>query len=155
MNELNKSAKRTKSYTIASFYNDYLGSIEKDTVYDIDYNTYRAIVTDYFKHLQHQVIEEGKRIKLPYRLGALQIIKSKPKYLDKRSLRIDYQATKQTGKLIFLLNEHSDMYKYRFLWSKTDVMVPNKSKYQLVATRANKRRLAQIIKNRELDYEEV
>lgn len=155
MNELNKSAKRTKSYTIASFYNDYLGSIERDTVYDIDYNTYRAIVTDYFKHLQHQVIEEGKRIKLPYRLGALQIIKSKPKYLDKRSLRIDYQATKQTGKLIFLLNEHSDMYKYRFLWSKTDVMVPNKSKYQLVATRANKRRLAQIIKNRELDYEEV
>lgn len=155
MNELNKSAKRTKSYTIASFYNDYLGSIERDTVYDIDYNTYRAIVTDYFKHLQHQVIEEGKRIKLPYRLGALQIIKSKPKYLDKRSLRIDYQATKQTGKLIFLLNEHSDMYKYRFLWSKTDVMVPNKSKYQLVATRANKRRLAQIIKNRELDYEEI
>lgn len=155
MNELNKSAKRTKSYTIASFYNDYLGSIERDTVYDIDYNTYRAIVTDYFKHLQHQVIEEGKRIKLPYRLGTLQIIKSKPKYLDKRSLRIDYQATKQTGKLIFLLNEHSDMYKYRFLWSKTDVMVPNKSKYQLVATRANKRRLAQIIKNRELDYEEV
>ena len=125
MNELNKSAKRTKSYTIASFYNDYLGSIERDTVYDIDYNTYRAIVTDYFKHLQHQVIEEGKRIKLPYRLGTLQIIKSKPKYLDKRSLRIDYQATKQTGK------------------------------YQLVATRANKRRLAQIIKNRELDYEEV
>ena len=155
MNKLNKSAKRTKSYTIASFYNDYLGSIERDTVYDIDYNTYRAIVTDYFKHLQHQVIEEGKRIKLPYRLGTLQIIKSKPKYLDKRSLRIDYQATKQTGKLIFLLNEHSDMYKYRFLWSKTDVMVPNKSKYQLVATRANKRRLAQIIKNRELDYEEV
>ena len=155
MNELNKSAKRTKSYTIASFYNDYLGSIERDTVYDIDYNTYRAIVTDYFKHLQHQVIEEGKRIKLPYRLGTLQIIKSKPKYLDKRSLRIDYQATKQTGKLIFLLNEHSDMYKYRFLWSKTDVMVPNKSKYQLVATRANKRRLAQIIKNRELDYEEI
>lgn len=155
MNELNKSAKRTKSYTIASFYNDYLGSIERDTVYDIDYNTYRAIVTDYFKHLQHQVIEEGKRIKLPYRLGALQIIKSKPKYLDKRSLRIDYQATKQTGKLIFLLNEHSDMYKYRFLWSKTDVMVPNKSKYQLVATRANKRRLCQCIKQRLCDYEEI
>ena len=155
MNELNKSAKRTKSYTIASFYNDYLGSIERDTVYDIDYNTYRAIVTDYFKHLQHQVIEEGKRIKLPYRLGTLQIIKSKPKYLDKRSLRIDYQATKQTGKLIFLLNEHSDMYKYRFLWSKTDVMVPNKSKYQLVATRANKRRLCQCIKQRLCDYEEI
>lgn len=155
IHEYNKSANKTKSYTIASFYNDYLDNIERDTVYDIDYTTYRAIITDYFLHLQNKLIEEGKMIKLPYRMGNVQIIKSRPKYLDKRSLRIDYQATKQTGKLIFLLNEHSDMYKYRYWWNKIDMMVPNKSQYQLVATRANKRRLAQIIKNRELDYEEI
>ena len=154
-NEPNRSAKRTKSYTIASFYNDYLTSIEPDTVYDIDYNTYRAIVTDYFRYLQNRLIEEGRLIKLPYRMGSVQIVKSKPKHLDKRSLRIDYQATKETGKLIFLLNEHSDMFKYRFMWSKVDMMVSNKSKYQLVATRANKRRLAEIIKQKELDYQEV
>ncbi|MBQ7820004.1 MAG: hypothetical protein IJ341_09955 [Bacteroidales bacterium] len=53
MNEPNKSAKRTKSYTIASFYNDYLNNIEKDTVYDIDYTRYRAIITDYFNYLQN------------------------------------------------------------------------------------------------------
>ena len=155
MNEPSKLADKTKSHTVAAFYNDYLKDIESDTVYDVDYTTYRAIVTDYFKYLQHRLIEEGKTIKLPYRMGSLQIVKSKPKHLDKRSLRIDYKATKETGKLIFLLNEHSDMYKYRYLWSKVDMMVPNKSKYQLVATRANKRRLAEIIKNRELDYEEV
>ena len=155
IHEYNKSAKNTKSYTIASFYNDYLDSIERDTVYDIDYTKYRNIITDYFQHLRQKLIEEGKMIKLPYRMGNVQIIKSKPKHLDKRSLRIDYQATKQTGKLIFLLNEHSDMYKYRYHWEKIDMMVQNKSKYQLVATRANKRRLAQIIKNRELDYQEI
>ena len=155
IHEYNKSAKNTKSYTVASFYNDYLDSIERDTVYDIDYTKYRNIITDYFQHLRQTLIEEGKMIKLPYRMGNVQIIKSKPKHLDKRSLRIDYQATKQTGKLIFLLNEHSDFFKYRFWWNKIDMMVPNKSQYQLVATRANKRRLAQIIKNRELDYEEI
>lgn len=155
MNLPSKLADRTKAYTIASFYNNYLKDIESDTIYDIDYNKYRAIVTDYFKYLQKQLIEEGKIIKLPYRMGTVQIIKKKPKYYDKRSLRIDYQATKQTGKLIFLLNEHSDEFKYRYLWSKTDIMVPNKSMYQLVATRANKRRLAVIIKNKELDYQEI
>lgn len=155
INEHNKSANKTKSYTIASFYNDYLDNIEKDTVYDIDYNKYRAIVTDYFMHLRQQLIEEGKMIKLPYRMGSIQVIKSKPKHLDKRSLRIDYQATKQANKLILLLNEHSDFFKYRYWWNKTDMIVPNKSQYQLVATRANKRRLAQIIKNRELDYQEI
>lgn len=155
MHEPNKSAKNTKSYTIASFYNDYLTCIEPDTVYDIDYTTYRAIVTDYFQYLRQRLIEEGKIIKLPYRMGNVQVIKSRPKHLDKRSLRIDYQATKQYNKLILLTNEHSDYMKYRYWWNKIDMMVPNKSKYQLVATRANKRRLCQIIKNKELDYEEI
>ena len=155
MNEHNKSASRTKSYTIASFYNDYLDNIEKDTVYDISYTTYRAIVTDYFKYLQQRLIEEGKMIKLPYRMGNVQVVKSRPKHLDKRSFRIDYQATKQENKLVLLLNEHSDFFKYRYWWNKVDMMVPNKSQYQLVATRANKRRLAQIIKNKELDYQEI
>lgn len=155
MNEHNKSASRTKSYTIASFYNDYLDNIEKDTVYDINYTKYRAIVTDYFKYLRQRLIEEGKMIKLPYRMGNVQVVKSRPKHLDKRSLRIDYQATKQENKLVLLLNEHSDFFKYRYWWNKVDMMVPNKSQYQLVATRANKRRLAQIIKNKELDYQEI
>lgn len=155
MNEPNKSANKTKSYTIASFYNDYLTNIEPNTVYDVDYTRYRAIVTDYFQYLRQRLIEEGRRIKLPYRMGSVQIIKSRPKHLDKRSLRIDYQSTKQTGKLVLLLNEHSDYFKYRYYWNKEDMVVPNKSKYQLVATRANKRRLAQIIKNRELDFEEI
>lgn len=155
MNEPNKTANKTKAYTIASFYNDYLTTIEPDTVYDIDYTKYRAIITDYFKHLQHKLIEEGKMIKLPYRMGNVQVIKKRPKYLDKRSLRIDYQATKQYNKLILLTNEHSDYMKYRYWWNKIDMVVPNKSKYQLVATRANKRRLCQIIKNKELDYEEI
>lgn len=155
INEYNKSAKNTKSYTIASFYNDYLDSIERDTVYDIDYTTYRNIVTDYFQHLRQRLIEEGKMIKLPYRMGNVQIIKSRPKHLDKRSLRIDYQATKQYNKLILLDNAHSDGFKYRCWYNKVDMMVPNKSKYQLVLTRANKRHLAALIKSREMDYEEL
>lgn len=155
MNLPNKSANKTKSYTIASFYNSYLKNIEPDTTYDIDYNTYRAIVTDYFKHLQHQLLDEGKIIRLPYRLGTVQIIKSRPKNLDKRSLRIDYQATKQSGKLILLLNEHSDYFKFRALWSKQDMLVQNKSKYQLVLTRYNKRHLAELIKTKAMDYEEL
>ena len=69
IHEYNKSAKNTKSYTGASFYNDYLDSIERDTVYDIDYNKYRNIITDYFQHLRQKLIEEGKMIKLPYRMG--------------------------------------------------------------------------------------
>ena len=41
-----------------------------------------------------QLIEESKCVKLPNRMGNIQIVKHRPKYYDKRSLRIDYQATK-------------------------------------------------------------
>ncbi len=155
MNEINKTANKTKSYTIASFYNSYLKDIEPNTIYDIDYNTYRQIVTSYFQYLRDQVIEEGKQIKLPYRLGTLQIIKSRPKYYDKRSLRIDYQLTKQYNKLILLDNQHSDGFKYRAHWSKLDMIVPNKTKYMMVLTRSNKRRLATLIKTKQTDYQEI
>lgn len=155
MNEPNKSATKTKSYTIASFYNKYLSEIEKDTIYDIDYFKYRGIVTEYFKYLQDQVIEKGRQVKLPYRLGTLQIVKHKPKYYDSRSLRIDYKATKELNKLILHDNQHSDMFKYRAYWNKQDTMFINKSKYMLVLTRANKRRLAQLIKTKQMDYIEI
>ena len=81
MNELNKSANKTASYTIPSFYNHYLSNIEPDTVYDINYTTYRKIVTDYFCHLRDQLLEESKEVKLPYRMGSIQIVKKQPKHL--------------------------------------------------------------------------
>lgn len=155
MNEKVKTADKTKSYTIPSFYNSYLDDIEQDTIYDIPYQLYRKIVTEYFQYLRDELIEHSKCVKLPYRMGTVQIVKHKPKYYDKRSLRIDYQATKQYNKLIFLTNEHSDFYKYRMHYNKTDVLVPNKTKYQLILTRANKRRLATIIKNQITDFEEL
>lgn len=155
MIELNKAADKTKSYTIASFFNHYIQGIEADTVYDVPYSMYRQIVTEYFQYLRDQILEESKEVKLPYRLGSVQIVKKRPKHLDGRSLRIDYQATKELNKLIFLTNEHSDYFKYRVHWCKHDVIVPNKGKYQLVMTRANKRHLAQLIKNKIHDYQEI
>lgn len=155
MSEKIKIADKTQSYTIMAFYNFYLDNIERDTTYDIEYSLYRKIVTEYFQYLRDELIEKSKRVRLPYRMGYIQIVKHKPKFYDRRSLRIDYQASKQYGKMIFLTNEHSDFYKYRLYYNKTDMLVPNKSKYQLVLTRANKRRLAQIIKNHITDYEEL
>lgn len=154
MNQPNKSADKTKAYTVASFYNNYLENIEKDTVYDIEYNLYKKIIVDYFQWLRDELLENAKQIHLPYRLGKVQIIKKRPKYYDKRSLRIDYKATKEHNKLILLDNAHSDFFKYRCAWDKQDILTKNKSKYQLVMTRANKRHLAQLIKQKLVDYEE-
>ena len=145
----------TKAYTIKDFYNYYLSYISDNPLYHIDYKTYRNILTDYFKFVRDEIIEEGKEFKMPCRLGTLFIIKHKPKQWNKRSLRIDYYTSKMYNKMLFHLNEHSDGYKYRFYWSKLKSLIPNKIKYQLVVTRHNKRRLCEIIKNKQRDYVEL
>ena len=104
----------TKAYTIKDFYNYYLSYISDNPLYHIDYKTYRNILTDYFKFVRDEIIEEGKEFKMPCRLGTLFIIKHKPKQWNKRSLRIDYHTSKMYNKMLFHLNEHSDGYKYRF-----------------------------------------
>lgn len=143
---------QTKSHTIKDFYKSYQEYVADNPLYQIEYKTFREIITDYFQYLRDQIIEEGREVKLPCRLGSLYVIKHRPKHLDGRSLRVDYYSTKKYGKLMYHLNEHSDGYKYRFRWDRRECNVPNRSKYNLVMTRQNKRRLASIIKNNERDY---
>lgn len=146
---------KNKSYTISDFYQHYINNIDKETIYDIGYQKYRAVVEEYFKYIVTEVIENSKEFKLPYRLGTLCIVKRQPKNFDNKSLRMDYHESKLQNKVVYFINEHSNYFKYRFHWSKKDSLITNKTKYQFIATRANKRRLAQIIKNNEHDYIEI
>lgn len=141
-----------KCYTIADYYMSYKEYIEPDTQYDINLKTFKGIVTDYFKHIRDEIMLNSKEFKLPCRLGTLSIIKHQPKEYSSKSLRWDWKATRELGKPIFLLNEHSNGWKYRYFWSKKDCLLTNKTKYQFIASRQNKRDLCKIIKNREHDY---
>ena len=142
----------TKSYTIKDFYKYYLSYAKDGKVYQIDYTTYRKIITDYFMFIRDEILEKSREFKMPCRLGKVFIFKRKPKSWSKESLCVDFKTTKEIGKVVYHTNEHSDGYKYRFYWKKSDAPLPFKSRYQLIATRHNKRRLAQIVKNREVDY---
>lgn len=144
-----------KSYTIPDFYLSYKQNIEKDTVYDIDLKTYKNVITDYFKYIRDEIMLNCKEFKLPCRLGTLSIVKHQPKEFTGKSLRFDWKATKESGKPVYLLNDHSNYFKYRFFWSKKDCLLTNKTKYQFVASRDNKRTLAKIIFNNEHDYPEI
>lgn len=141
-----------KNYTIADFYKSYKDYIEQGTQYDVDYETFRKILNDYFKYIRDEIMLHSKEFKLPCRLGTLSVIKHKPKEFSGKSLRWDWQSTKQLGKPVYYLNEHSNYYKYRFFWSKQNCLIKNKGKYMFIASRANKRNLAHLIFNKQCDY---
>ena len=57
--------------------------------------------------------------------------------------------------MIFHLNEETGGYKYRFYWNKQNMLTTNKTHYQLIMTRDNRRHLAQILKSHKRDYCEI
>lgn len=84
-----------KSYTTTDFYESYKQYIEPNTPYDIDLQTYKNIINDYFQYIRDEVMYSCKEFKFPCRLGTLQIIKHQPKEFTGKSLRWDWKATKK------------------------------------------------------------
>ena len=91
---------------------------------------------------------------MPYGLGLIQVGKYKPKEYNSKSLSVDYKSSKDLGVRIYHLNAHTDGYKYRLYWSKIPRTFPDRYKYQLGFVRQNKRKLAQLIFNKQ-DYIDI
>lgn len=135
-----------KSATIIDMYKQY--SKDDDT---IDYTRFKRILDTFNQEILNGLLESSEGFKMPFGLGYVQIVKYKPKSYTDKSLSVDYKASKEYGKRIYHLNEHSNGYKYRLYWSKVPQTFPDRYRYQLSFVRANKRRLAQLIFNKQ-DY---
>lgn len=121
---------------------------------EIDYSLYTRVLEEMCKVILEHVLERSEGFKMPYGLGFIQIGKYRPKSLSAKSLSVDYKASLEYGKRIYHLNEHSGGYKYRMYWSKIPRTFPDRYKYQLCLVRQNKRRLAQLIFNKQ-DYLDI
>ena len=139
-------------YTLPDMYEDYIKDIEEDSPYYVSYSEYVGIVTSYYKSLMDDILEKGKVFKLPYGMGTVSVTKKLLKKFDSLHLPIDWALTKQLGKRVYHINDHTNNYKFRFRWSKKLVHTKNIHKYRLVFTRTNKRRLASLIKDGGYDY---
>lgn len=118
---------------------------------EVSYFAYKRILDEMCKVILNHILNGSDGFKMPYGLGFIQIGKYRPKSYTNKSLSVDYKASKEIGKRIYHLNEHSDGYKYRLHWSKVPQTFPDRYKYQLCLVRANKRKLAKLIFNKK-DY---
>lgn len=135
--------KNKKSITFRDMY--------KDMPIEVDYVLYSRVLEEMCNVILHYVLNASEGFKMPFGLGFIQIGKYLPKNLDSKSLSVDYKASRDYNKTIYHLNEHSEGYKYRLYWSKIPRTFPDRYKYQLNLVRQNKRRLAQLIFNKQ-DY---
>lgn len=135
-----------KSYTIRDMYKSY-----KEIDENIDYLRFKRILDQFNTNLLDSLLNASEGFKMPCRLGFICVVKYKPKSYTDKSLSKDYKLSKELGKTVYHLNEHSDGYKYRLYWSKNKNTFPDIYKYNISFVRANKRKLAQLIFNKH-DY---
>jgi hypothetical protein len=141
-------------YTLQDMYKEYIKDKEEGSPYHIEYKSFVLICTEFYKGISKHILNGGIYF-MPHRLGNISVIKKRPKKMTKFSLSPDWSNTQKFGKLIPHTNDHSDYYKFRFHWSKTDCYVSNKGKYRMVFTRENKRELAKKIKSGDYEYFEL
>lgn len=121
---------------------------------EVDYGLYKRILEEMCRIILNAVLDSSDGFKMPFGLGFIQVGKYLPKALNNKSLSVDYKASREYDKRIYHLNEHSNGYKYRLYWSKIPRTFPDRYKYQLCFVRQNKRRLAQLIFNKQ-DYLDI
>jgi len=125
-----------------------------------------------FNHLTiRAMIYENKEFVMPGRLGSMRILKREQKIrlnkegnVDTKRLAVNYKKTKElwiklypglTGeeikeipnkKVIFEYNEHTDGYKFNFIWNKITSNVKNQTAYYVEMTREAKTELSRALK---------
>jgi len=139
--------KPAPSCTLVNAYQEY------DDFYNVGYKKYRAICESFNKKLIDQILLNAKEFKMPNRLGSLRILKKEMNYsVGKNKLKIDWKETNMQKKVIYHLNDHTDGFNYRWFWSKKNAIIKNKTVYSFQATRTNKRKLAGLLKTKQVDY---
>ncbi len=109
-----KIRKNKKSYTTYDIYQQW----SKETGLEVPYMRFKRILDKFNENVKDSLLNASEVFKMPYGLGYICVVKYKPKTYTDKSLSVDYKTSKEEGKRIYHLNEHSDGYKYRFYWSK-------------------------------------
>lgn len=144
-----------KYYNIRDSYKHY----KKISTKPVDISLYIRICNHFMLFLASKLLTQGL-INLPARLGSISITGKKQKLKVEdgkiKGLAPDWKATrelwntdeeaKKNKQIVYHFNEDTNGIRYRFRWNRKRVFMDNKTLYNLIMTRTNKRTLARLIK---------
>ena len=135
---------------------------EKNPNIDLSYIDYKRIIYTYNANVVNHMLETGDQLKLPYGLGPLVINKYKPKKFcidsdgkERINLPIDWIETKKAGKYIYLLNSHTEGYKFYWMWNHWKSKLKLAHIWKVVMARNNSRLLNDYLKKPNSKYKDI
>lgn len=149
--------------TASDSYNYYKKNVPKKLQVE-SRKVYMSVIKLFFKKFMDKIIYGSDELKLPMNMGTLCV--KKLKFNAEREVKImngeienkipnhkiNWKLSKQVGKKIPYVNEHTDYDNFKFLWNKSRCQIVNKTLYTFRPIRANKRLLAKAIIELKKDY---
>ncbi len=115
----------------------------------VPYSKFSKIIKGCNREMMRLCTEESEIVRLPFRLGYLQVVKREKGYdLENAKIPIDWQRTKKEGFIVY----YESKYLYKWTWLKKTSLVKNKSKYKFEACREAKRRVPYALKKLNVDF---
>lgn len=131
----------------------YYNFCKKNSTIELTFDEWRNIIYAFNEALREYLLETGERIKLPFGLGEVAIIKKKrkkTKIIDGKeyiNLAVDWQKTRAKGKIIYNFNNHTEGFFFGWYWFKTTARFKHSSLWFFKATRTTSRLLSHYIKS--------
>lgn len=125
----------------------------------IDKSSFLDINNKFMKFISN-IVMEGHSLALPEKVGTLQIIGKKeklkivdgeikglaPDWVNTKIFRKEHPEPENQKKIIYHLNKETSGVRYRWFWSKKNVLIEGKKLYSLRMSRSNKRNVGKKIK---------
>ena len=131
---------------------NYNDSCKKYPLVNLSFDEWRNISYNYNDAFKHYILETGEKEKLVGSIGEFSINKKKRrriKGVDGKefvNLPIDWQKTKEKGKVIYNFNYHTEGYFFGWMWFKDSARFRNSDLWYFKPSRLTSRLLSHYIK---------
>lgn len=125
---------------------------------NISYDKFRKILYAFSYGIRDGVIETGDKISIPFGMGELSINKKKTRRLNKFNkiiLPVDWVETKKHGRRIYNFNEHTEGYKFKWMWFRQRTRFPVSQLWMFKPSRKTSRKLAECLKEPNSQYQYI
>jgi len=118
----------------------------------LSFQEWKTIIYSFNEAYKEYILETGERAKLPFGFGEFGINKKKRKKIKNIdgkefiNLPIDWQKTKEKGKVIYNFNYHTEGYFFGWMWFKDTARVKHLELWYFKPSRATSRLLAHYLK---------
>ena len=133
---------------------NYNNFCKKHPSVKLTFDEWRNIIYSYNEHFKNYILETGEKAKLPFGFGEFSINKkNRRKKIGLNNefvnLPIDWQKTKEKGKVIYNFNYHTEGFFFGWMWFKGSARLKNVDLWYFKPSRTTSRLLSHYIKTNE------